>query len=570
MKRETSKTKRLSRASQSHQGPRRSQSRDRLHRTQPLVQTLKKEVSEEIKTQIHTWLVDLQVIPPNLFLHEFLYRIRTGISLSELLNRLEGRAEVIHGIHKHPKNSSYCIANITKSLEFLRKIPKVNSAYLWSAIDIHEGSEEHIYGLLSDIRQFYLNRYPNFITRSRSNSASRSLRRIRSVESLYEPISVTSVMKKSIVQWVNALGLEQFIIFNSDPRRDNIINGVVLNEVVGKVFQHKTKYYIKPINENQIIENCNNAVKMIRNRVSPADKFPDRFNETNEEMVWSVLWELMNNNRSYTDSYDAVGMKGLEDSLIAWIDSMKLLPARVTTILELVPNFRNGVLLCNILNKVLPEKKVEVIQNPQTDHAALLNIRRSLTHLKSEPQMSQKYTWKEKELHRGDLATIFGLLEDLHKFSDGIPQKSHQSHLSPRRPYMGTSLLSSTILAPNPEIPPLRNLEKIKSLESWLEGLGISNCKLTGESLPEFKTGEKLCDILSTIERIEFEGVHRSVKTSAGALANIRKALEFLYKKPAFPSKFMYLDDQVLSGNGKVIRSLLEAIRNLYKNRLAW
>ena len=566
MKRDISKPTRLSRASQSHQGPRRSQSRDRLHNTQPLAQPLKKEVSEELKTQIHTWLVDLQVIPPNLFLHEFLYRMRTGISLSELLNRLEGRAEVIHGVHKHPKNSSYCIANISKSLEFLRKIPKVNSTYLWSAIDVHEGSEEHIYGLLSDIRHFYLSRYPNFIARSRSNSASRSLRRVRSVESLYEPISVTSSMKKSIVQWVNALGLEQFIIFHSDPRRDNVINGVVLNEVVGKVFQHKTKYYMKPMNENQIVDNCNNAVKMIRNRVSPADKFPDRFTEANEEMVWSVLWELMNNNRSYTDSYDAVGMKGLEDSLVAWIDSLKLLPARVTTILELVPNFRNGVLLCNILNKILPDKKVEVIQNPHTDHAALLNIRRSLSHLKSEPQMSQKYTWKEKELHRGDLSVIFGLLEDLHKFSDGIPQKSHHSP----RPYMGTSLLSSTIRPVNQEIPPLRNIEKIKSLEEWLEGLGLNHGGLAGEHLTEFKTGEKLCDIISTIERVELEGVHRAVKTSAGALANIRKALEFLYKKPAFPSKFMYLDDQILAGSGKVIRSLLEAMRNLYKNRLAW
>jgi hypothetical protein len=344
------------------------------------------------------------------------------------------------------------------------------------------------------------------------------------------------------------------------------MNGVVLNEVVGEVFQHKTKYYMKPMNEAQILDNLNSALKLIKNRVSPSEKFPSRFNDPDEDLVWAVLWELMNNNRSYTDCYDAVGMKSLEDSLLSWIESLKLLPPRVTTILELVPNFRNGVLLGNLVCIVLPHKRLEIIQNPQTEHAALLNIRRALNVLKNEERMSQKYTWKEKEIHHGDLPIIFGLLEDLHRFADGIPVKSVQSP----RPYFGTSLLSSTIKPVTQEIPPNRNLEKIHALEDWLKGLNIIHSSLSGETLSEFKSGEKLCEIISVIERHELEGVHRSVKTSAGALANIRKALDFLYKKPSFPSKFMYLDDQILNGNGKVIRSLLEAMKNLYKNRLAW
>ena len=553
-----------SRVSQSHQGPRRSVSREKLRSSEKL--SVKKEVSEDLKAQIHAWLVELQVIPPTLFLHEFLYRIRTGISLSDLINRLEGRAEVIHGVHKNPKNSSYCIANINKSLEYLRKIPKVNSSYLWSSSEIHEGNEEHIYGLMSDIRTFYMHRYPNYLPRTRSTSASRSLSRYRSQESLFNPTKVTSSMKKSIVQWVNALGLERFVVFHSDPNRDNILNGVVLCEVVGEVFQHKPKYLIKPLNENQCIENINNALKILKNRVSPCDKFPTRVTELNEETVWSILWELMNNNRSYTDSYDAVGMKGLEESLVSWIDSMKLLPPRVTTVLELVPNFRNGVLLCKIVSSVFPEKKLEMIPKPSTDHAALLNIRRALTVLKTEAKMSQKYTWKEKEIHNGDLLIIFGLLEDLHKFADGIPAKVVNSP----KPYCGTSLLASTIKAPTTEIPQSRNKEKVRILEDWLSGLGVSHGGLAGEVLKEFKTGEKLCDIIAVIERKELEGVHRSVKTTAAAHANIRKALDFLYTKPSFPSKFIYLDDQVLNGNGKVIRSLLETMKNLYKNRLSW
>lgn len=86
--------------------------------------------------------------------------------------------------------------------------------------------------------------------------------------------------------------------------------------------------------------------------------------------------------------------------------------------------------------------------------------------------------------------------------------------------------------------------------------------------MTEFKTGEKLIEIVQVLERTELTGVHFSPKTTAAALTNIRKVLEFLYKKPAFDSKFLYLDDEILNGKGKVIRSLLVQIKKIYKNSL--
>lgn len=549
---------------QSHQGPPRS-----IKTSEKSLKNIEKDftipnISEETKSQIHAWLVDLQVIPPSLYLHEFMYRIRTGISLSDLINRLEGKMEVIHGISKNPKTASYCIANINKTLEYLRKLPKVSSKYLWSSAEIYEGVEEHIYGLLLDIKNFYMTRYPNYLPRS--SSTSKSIQKHKSLDDMFELTTVTNSMKRSIIQWIHSLGLERFIVFHKDYKKDYLFNGILLCEVISKVFSHKVKYIITPTTELQCAENFNSGLKVLNKETSIYHKFQTKVNEPSEDITWSVLWELMNNIQAYEEPDVSIFQKTLEESLILWIDSLKLLPPRVTTILELVPNFRNGVLLCQIVSSVFPDKKLEIILTPQTDHSALLNIRRSLSLLRNEAKMSQKYTWKEKEISQGNLKIITGLLEDLHKYADGVPKKNDES-----KPYLGSVYLSSTLKSVQSiEIPQPKKLQKAIELEEWLEGISIKTNGLSEDTLNEFKSGEKFLEIIKTLERTEIEGIHASPKTTAAALANIRKALELLYKKPAFDSKFMYLEDQILNGSGKVIRSLLAEIKKIYKNRLAW
>ena len=62
----------------------------------------------------------------------------------DLVNRIEGRNEIIKGIERNPKNKTQALANINKVLEHLRSLPKMNSRYLWSGKDIVEGDENII------------------------------------------------------------------------------------------------------------------------------------------------------------------------------------------------------------------------------------------------------------------------------------------------------------------------------------------------------------------------------------------------------------------------------------------
>ena len=128
-----------------------------------------------------------------------------------------------------------------------------------------------------------MQRYPNFIPRARSNSASR-IKRNKSVE-CFTPVTVTNAMKRSVIQWVNSLGLERFVVFNKDCKKDHIFNGILLCEVIGEVFAHKVRYTIKPINEEQCVENFNIALKVLQKYIGRNDKFPKEINEPSEEIA---------------------------------------------------------------------------------------------------------------------------------------------------------------------------------------------------------------------------------------------------------------------------------------------
>lgn len=52
--------------------------------------------------------------------------------------------------------------------------------------------------------------------------------------------------------------------------------------------------------------------------------------------------------------------------------------------------------------------------------------------------MSQKWTWSEKDIHKGDKGAILGLLEDLHRFFNGLPRRKKGDEYFSDGPYIGT------------------------------------------------------------------------------------------------------------------------------------
>lgn len=72
--------------------------------------------------------------------------------ISDLLNKLGGRTQVIKGISRKPETTTAINSNFDKILGYLREFPRFSSRYLWATNKIiNEGDEDVIWGFLDDI-----------------------------------------------------------------------------------------------------------------------------------------------------------------------------------------------------------------------------------------------------------------------------------------------------------------------------------------------------------------------------------------------------------------------------------
>ncbi|CAG9321173.1 unnamed protein product [Blepharisma stoltei] len=583
----------------------------------------KSRIREDDKQKILTWIISLQLLGKTATIYDLIDQMKSGCLLCDLINRLEGRNEPIKGIQRVAKSITSHLFNINKGLEYLRSLPKINSDHLWAAEEIHDGSEEAIFGILNDIKSLYLhkqiakssNASPQENPPRNLSSPKLTIKRGYSksnlgqvspkeqslvVEQIKSPklIKVTDEMKAKVIEWITALELENHLKFDKRQDRDNFRNGVLICELLSVIIRKKIKCNYTPRGESEIRENFSKALKIIEEQ-NEIPKWIDYYREDicvgKKDYLWPVFWYLMVTYRKIPPQhfetndlpYDTIALKKLDLSLVAWLQSLGLINKNISSILEVASNMRNGVLLAELIELLFPHKDIDIIKHPKTDHAALGNIRKSLHILRNDADMSQRHTWKEKQINQGDLGTILGLLEDIHRFADGLPPRKGDNYYFDG-PYLGVFKFSNPII-PEPQSLKhygmnrgegelkINNTKKVEffdsqnsGLEKWIESLGVASPNLNKNTINEFRSGEILCEIIEKLERSPLNGLHSNPKTSAAALHNIRKALETLYKKPSFPSKYMFVDEDILKGDGNAIRSLLKDIKQVYHNRKTW
>lgn len=58
----------------------------------------------------------------------------------------------------------------------------------------------------------------------------------------------------------------------------------------------------------------------------------------------------------------------------------------------------------------------------------IFNIRKCLDLLKNQKRMSRKWLWRCDKIYERDFMSCIGLLEDLHRFADGLPKRSEKNY----------------------------------------------------------------------------------------------------------------------------------------------
>lgn len=455
-------------------------------------------VSEAVQESIYLWVLNNKVIERKASLVELPQLFKSGVRFCDLINRLEGRTQPIKGVHRSPKNRSAVQANVNKLLTYLRGIPKVNARYLWSGVKIMEGNDDVIWGLLYDMYNYYHNKPKidkpmtsfkqeatfsdtpkkplGINSHQRNNSFNdKSMRLLDqnatispkagpfTVQKNNEPIleespqednQDMSKLKGTILEWLGLMGLEKFVSEDDpDVRHNPLKNGVLICEIVMLLEQKKIfGVHRNPISLHGVKENFERALIVLKeSKVQmPVNlvNSPDRFLKE-PDFVWFFMKALMETypyipkelltNPSTELPYTQLEIEKLDFSLSHWLFSLGVLNrfACPITIADMLEDIKTGVLLCDLVSKILGKNIPGVTRNPKTPQACKSNIIRALDLLRKNNRMSQKFLWKDEDILKGEYYTILGLLEDLHRFSDGLLRRKRGPEYHKDGPYLG-------------------------------------------------------------------------------------------------------------------------------------
>jgi hypothetical protein len=449
-------------------------------------------------------------------------------------------------------------------------------------------------------------------------------------------IQVTEEMMLQVEEWLSALGLDYLLGFEvSSVTEDPFKNGALLCEIVSVLEKTQVRLNAAPRSERAVRENMEQALGVLRDK-RPGVPYGlllagERLASGDTDLMWGLLWSLMNAYPSAGVShsselpYGAVATKRLEASLLSWLHSLQILSRLPTSLQEVLPQIKNGSLVCALVNLLVlgntrgrqsgSYAQLEYVENPKTVVSCQQNLHKALVVLQKVPRMSQKWTWKEKELLAGDSASVLGLLEDLHRMADGLParkrgasyhsdgpylglcfEKTSDSHITPGTPsWKGqtmetplsfkaespsatfrvnrTDSASTSIPSQMPRVFERGMTEAVEAheLAQWIIELGVTSnpLNLQGSTLEGFGDGLLLCKILEAVSRTPISNLQLHPRTKAACLQNTRKGLQFLQQIPRFPRDLLLIENELISGDGPVIRALLKEIQHRCKTSSA-
>jgi hypothetical protein len=419
---------------------------------------------------------------------------KTGITLAELVQKLEHMD--LKGIDNHPKQTAAKQNNINRALEILRQRKNMNHRYLWAVDDIIKGNEQVIWGLINDIYNDYMSlqrkaKRPQVATvnnmKSRIPISKRravQFAKAQAEASASESVSVavhsdilngntlcTEDMEKEAKTWLRDLNFDVLLSGKeSGMFKDVLRNGVFLCELVGTL----EKRPVKDVNRNPIIlkdakQNIERAMRILRQKNIPPVYLhsEDKILKGQLDFIWGLIYHIMrvypqakqNFSMHYSNNssslYSADYMKRLEQSVLFWLRSLGMFVDRAvpSTLSDIEFDITNGTLLCELVGFVVGERIIGVHKNPKVSTSKLANINKALEPLRRRKGVSQRFLWKDEEVLNGDKCVILGLLEDIHKFYDGVNPKSNSKDQNigkssgttsdeAIRPYLGNSTLS--------------------------------------------------------------------------------------------------------------------------------
>jgi hypothetical protein len=285
---------------------------------------------------------------------------------------------------------------------------------------------------------------------------------------------------------------------------DRLRNGELLCDLVCLLEPNASKHsqlqqliYRHPISLTHVMSNLERALWLLRIRKCPPIPMvflthPQLIMEGHREVIWGLLNEMrrayplpsnlltthaspsisLNSQlplatgvpplapnatggvgaRQTTLPYTLQDRKLLDQSLVLWLINEGilsgimegLLSTNLPSITTLEGPLRDGTLLCLLINKLFGNPIKGYHKSSKTYATSISNVIKCLNVLRLQRQVSRRFLYEgvEHEIVRGEWSVLLGLLEDMHKFRDGVfTPTTNQKSTSPgdgiQKPYLG-------------------------------------------------------------------------------------------------------------------------------------
>lgn len=562
-------------------------------------------VNQEIKSKILDWLFSINLIKEHIPDLEWkLPKIcRNGLIFSDLLNKLEGRQEVIKGIIRNNDSKGNINANYLKIMHFLQKSEKMNPRYFGAQEYLVGGNEDVFWGFLDDIYCFYHHKISPFDPRYK-NSQSRSItpdsknvspnrqsnNRKRSNDNMYNEIArLDNEAKKS---WGTSKEA-QFSSCRSSKIKVVESNFASNYSSIKKVSDKDSNFYSNRIcdfNSNDPVKDMSKGLGDLSKRLGPRESYsnlhskrasicfsgrnsPSNFESSRKSLDKTDMSKLLLSTkqesekkagrharaRSQIEEEQNIITIDMENQIIEWLEQhgfSTFMVKHATSMFE--DPLRNGTFFCDIVAKFEKESIESIFRQPKSIDECRYNIYTAFHVLsKKETPIPSFLRGKEETILKGNRNIIYTLLHSL--------KKAYTERGKP-------SILPGSTYEISNHVPPYSEKQiglLKKSLIGWLHSLGLIESQVPrinnfDNLIYHLKDGILLCDLASLVLQKKTVPIHAKPITELQCRNNIKKALEALKNTKNMGQRFVWKDKEVYEGDQFITLGLLEDIHRLF------
>jgi len=603
--------------------------RKTLHKKKEEKEIVITPVPDDIKKKLLAWLYSIGLLKENIGgIEKKLPKVcRNGLIFIDIINRLEGRNEVIRGISRNSKSKSQINSNYLKTLDYLKGFQKMNPRYLNAQEHLSEGHEEVFWGFLDDIWNLYNKKISPFdprytlpkekiqpkkykppVTPKRDSTKLVDQSRISNNDLSYNDIcaSLGNINNShrdhgSPTARISHSQLDRKSIKSSSKRPSEIYDNpsVIIyggndeSSILSKDEEVSPRpSFVQREQENRKTRRDDSKILVKADYLNSPPKFKNQsfiepISITPTKSIARRTGGFTGGSPSYSraqqqNSQENIPISSEEHSLSIdveiqvtdWLKDMgyKALLMRDKTSLFDDP-FRNGTLICYVLGRVENERMQGMFKEPRTIDECRANVYKAFQILKRKHVAIPSFLHgREESVIRGDRHITLTLLYSLMKIHKHRNAPSNTSAILNSAEKDRESKYEVSGYIPPYNEKEMEQLEQ--SLINWLDAIGLLpglhyKPKTIREIMNQLKSGVLLCDLTTVVTNEKIGSIHRRPTTELHCLTNIRKALEVLRNKKPMGQKYLWKEKEIAKGNKYVLVGLLEDLHRLYNGEPA-